>query len=359
MNALLVLLALLQEPTPASPDRAVREAELLREARRLERAAGKDLVRQVAYADWCLSRGLIPEGLTALDRVLSSDSDQRDARALLERSAGALGDLGLGTAADSLDEFCVRAARAGPVVREIAIQRLERMRGDQELESTFERMLSAKSPRHRSFGALALRRLFPGAGVRSLLGRAVLDSSGETRHEAALALRDVGDAAVAVPVLRALGSRTPEIRLNAIQALSAMNYPATVEPLYRHLVELQRTGASSGASTRGPHSNIFVGRQFAYVQDFDVEVAQNQAIADPVINVGIEGAVLDASVLGVHEYALQTERAAARTALERLTGADPGNTTQAWMRWWKEHGADWQADASPTQPASSPQSRER
>jgi len=94
------------------------------------------------------------------------------------------------------------------------------------------------------------------------------------------------------------------------------------------------------------------------VQDFDVEVAQFSAIADPIINVLQEGVVLDAGVQGVHEYVVATERASTRRALSNLTGAKPGNTTAAWKRWWADHGDEWTTGSSPSGPPSSPSTRE-
>jgi hypothetical protein len=217
------------------------------------------------------------------------------------------------------------------------------------------RSLVERSPRTRALAAHGLRRLFPGEELQALLGRAVLDASADVRSEAARGLRDACDPSVVAPLVRAMGSKSSAVRLNAIQALALVSEPAAVEPLYDRLVALQGGATRSGA----PRSHVFVGRQFAFVQDYDVEVAQGSAIADPVINVGLEGAMLEGAVLGVQDYAVQTERAALRSALSTLTGADPGKTTQAWMRWWNEHGNEWLALANQGRGASYPSSRER
>jgi hypothetical protein len=140
-----------------------------------------------------------------------------------------------------------------------------------------------------------------------------------------------------------------EVRTNAIEALATMEYREAVEPLYHHLVALQ-----SGGGTSAPRVHIFTGRQRAYIQDYDVEVAQFAAIADPVINTLIEGEVLDVAVVGVTEYQVASERAAARRALSELTGATPGDTTVAWQKWWQEHGDDWRAVEPPPKAPTSP-----
>lgn len=333
---------------------ARREKDLLEQARRLERETrSSDLTRRVAYCDWLLREGLHEEGLEALDAVLAKDPDQADAVALLARTQLSLGLPELDPAMADLDAFLGRAARFGPAARELAVAEL---RTGPEVPGLLERVradLEHRDSRRRSFAALVLRRMFRGHEVKPLLARAVLDANEDVRRQAALALRDVGDPAVVLPVVRALGSSHHQVRVNATEALGHMAYPAVVPTLVSHLTS---TLQSSGGG-RTPHSHIYVGRQVAYVQDYDVEVAQNESIADPVINVLQEGSVLDAGVLGVTEYQLATERATTRRALAQLTGADPGHTTVAWARWWEENGAAWGAGLPPA--ASSPTSPKR
>ena len=95
------------------------------------------------------------------------------------------------------------------------------------------------------------------------------------------------------------------------------------------------------SSGRLPHSHIFVGQQRAYVQDFDVEVAQFQAVSDPIVNVVLEGMVTEAAVGGVAEAQFEVENATIRKSLQRLTGAKPGSTNKAWVAWWKQNGERW------------------
>jgi hypothetical protein len=178
----------------------------------------------------------------------------------------------------------------------------------------------------------------------------VLDTSADVRGSAALALKAFADPGVILPAVRAIGSQHAEVRTNAIEALANMEYREAVEPLFHHLVSLQSGGGGSGA----PRVHIFTGRQTAYVQDFDVEVAQFAAIADPIINVQVEGQVLDVAVVGVTEYVVAAERATVRRALAKLTGANPGDTTVAWQKWWQEHGDEWRAGEQPPKAPTSP-----
>jgi hypothetical protein len=306
-------------------------------------------VHRVAYADWLAGEGLHVEALEELDRVLQRDPDQSDALALLARAKIPLALPSVPATEAGLDDFFRSCAGLSGAARELAVLRLSRADEIPGLRAALEQELVAPTPRRRSLATLVLRRMFAGSEVEALLTRAVLDSSQEVRVGAALALKAFDDPAVIAPALRAAGSSHPEVRANAIDALATMNYREAVEPLYNHLVALQ-SGGGGGA----PRVHIFNGRQRSYVQDFDVEVAQGQAIADPIINILVEGSVLDVAVVGVSQHQVASERTALRRALAKLTGANPGDTTAAWQRWWQEHGAEWQAGSIPPKTPTTP-----
>lgn len=332
--------------------RATPESELLAQARKLRGQVPRgDHVRRVAYADWLVEQGLYVEALHELDRVFEADPDQTDARALLERARIPVGLPAVPVDETTVPAFLAAASRTTPSLREIALQRLTTAPEVPGLRAALGAELVASSSDRRGFAAQVLRRMFPGSELQGLLSRAVLDSSSEVRVEAAMALRDAHNPAVLAPVVRAMGSKNATVRTNAVEALANMQYREAVEPLVNHLSSL-----ASGGS-RVPHTYAFFGKQQAYIQDFDVEVAQGSAIADPIINVLQEGTVLDVGIIGVNEYVVAGERAATRRALATLTGASPGDTTAAWQRWWAEHGGDWRAGAapydSPTSPAGS------
>ena len=330
--------------------RAKNEHELLEQAAKLERALPKDdLVRRVAYADWLVSAGLQVEALTQLDRVLARAPDQTDALALLARANLPLALPAVPTEEAGLEAFFSAAARFEGAARELAVRALAAAPEIPGLRAALARELLTRTSGRRSLATLVLRRMFPGAEAEGLISRAVLDSSAEVRASAALSLKAFDNPAVIAPALRAAGSRHAEVRANAIEALGAMSYREAVEPLYNHLVALQASGGNSA-----PHVHIYNGRQRSYVQDFDVEVASGAAVADPIINILIEGSVLDVAVIGSTEYVVANERAAVRRALAKLTGANPGETTVAWQRWWKEHGVEWQAGASPPKKPTTP-----
>jgi HEAT repeat protein len=331
--------------------RARGEYELLQEAKKLERALPKeDHVRRVAYADWLVAEGLYVEALKELDRVLEQAPDQADALALLARADLPLALPSIPVDEAGLESFFTGAARLSRPSREALLVQVAKAPEVPGLRPALGRELTSRSAERRSFATLTLRRLFPGSEAEGLISRAVLDAADDVRVGAALALRAFDDASVIAPALRAVGSKHAEVRANAIEALGNMSYREAVEPLFHHLVALQSGGGGNGA----PRVHIFNGRQRAYVQDFDVEVASGQAIADPLINILLEGSVLDVAVIGVHEYQVANERAAVRRSLAKLTGANPGETTTAWQRWWKEHGDEWQAGATPPKAPTSP-----
>jgi hypothetical protein len=235
-------------------------------------------------------------------------------------------------------------------MREMLVQRLPERAKSEDLKIALREQLVSHSPKLRSVAALAMRRIFPGQGmdvqdVNCLLSRAVLDGSDDVRAEASRALRDVRNPAVAAPSIRALASPNAKLRENAIAALGTMAYPAAVEPLIKHLAFVTAARAQGGGGGGIAGGSIFVGKQTAYVQDYDVEVAQFQAVADPQINVLIEGSVLDARVIGSYAASFATEGRLARASLSQLTGADPGDTNKSWFDWWEKNKGRWVADA--------------
>jgi hypothetical protein len=308
------------------------EREVLAQSRELARAAGREEpTKRVALADWMLREGLTQEALAELDGVLVREPDEPNAVALLAARAPTLR---VGALEDVDGDGVVRAAaNATPSVRELALLRLSELEDDDALQARLTAALESSSPRIRAFAALGLRRLFPGAAAQPLMVRSVLDGSQDVRHEAALSLGAVGDEAVLLPIARALGSSNSSVRSNAAEAMGTMGYPAAVPILVNHLAALQ-----AGGNAQAPRSHIFVGRQFAYVQDYDVEVAQFAAVGDPQINTLVEGAVLDVRVIGV-SITTTIEAGRVRRALADLTGEE--KSTRGWLAWWDEHKGDY------------------
>ena len=331
---------------------AVTRVELVRtvlaKARELERHVDRrEPATRVPYADWLAREGLLAESLQQLELVLEAAPDQPQALALLAAYPQALAVPGANEASP-IDALRV-AASSPRTLQELSLLALGKRSDQQQVHAALLQSLDSHSPRIRALAALGLRRSAAGSEAKALVTRAVLDGSAQVRKECALALRDARDEAVTLPVLRALGSRTAAVRENAIEALGTMNYPAAVEPLVARLAALASAPGGGGA-WKAPASHIFVGKQFAFIQDFDVEVAQGAAVADPQVNTLVEGAVLDVRVIGVSEMTVAVESRKLRTALQQITGANPGDTSRAWLAWWEQNQSRYRPGSGPRTP---------
>jgi hypothetical protein len=335
-------------------------ADVLREfGKRRGDVRRDDLPGRVEVAEWGLEQGLYEEALLQLDQVLEQSPDQAEALVLLGRqdlpiaipSPHALAGEELpdpGAAArQRLLDF---AAAAPPALREMAVVRMAELEGEAaaRLREALLAGLTDAGAGRRAMSALALRRLVPEsealleAEVEELLRRAVRDVAEDPRLQAAMTLRATGEPALMLPVIRALESESAALRTHAAAALGVMGHAEAVEPLVTRLLTLPANGSSGGF--QAPRAHIFVGRQIAFVQDFDVEVAQNAAIGNPQIGTLQEGVTLDVRVLGASTssgYTYAREAAAIRSSLEQLTGVRAGSTKTAWKAWWEAHKEQW------------------
>jgi hypothetical protein len=327
------------------------EADVLRAWRaELAQRDAKDLAARCRLAQFAADRGLATEALAELDAVLGVDPDHAAALTLL-RNTWLVSVPTLDVPAEQEGAARAELLRFGsslpPAGREIAIQQIALAQDREALHQELARDLWSSIVVRRSFAALALQRIFPGEQLQPLLVHAVRDSSQDVRRASSRALRGAADPAVVLPLTRALRSPSLAIRSNAAAALGEVGYPAAVEPLIASLA----LALQSSTDARAPHANIFIGRQIAYVQDFDVEVAQFQAVADPRINVLIEGSTLDAAVISSREEGVEVEVVAIRRALEQIVGERPGGTGRDWLRWWEKQSAKWRA-ADHSRPAT-------
>ena len=107
-------------------------------------------------------------------------------------------------------------------------------------------------------------------------------------------------------------------RLHAVENLANSNMPGAVEPLI----------LAVAASRRAPGRFVFFGKQISLVTDFDVEIAQAAAIADPHVALLMEGIALQVRVVS------STLSRAACRALGQITGENPGPREEDWLQWW-------------------------
>lgn len=318
------------------------EKELLRErARRARALEHRDLDGHAELAEWLVLEGLGDEALKEIDGVLREDPDHPAALKLIHVSPFARPNGG-----DPREEpkLCTTrligaAVSAGPARRELCIlglgALLETPRGREVLQESLARELISYRVLRRTFAAHALRRLMPGDEVYELLRRCALDTSRPVREAAARALHDTGEPGIVAPLVKALSSESRPVRTNAAEALGNIGYPVAVPALVAHFASLPVAAGSSG--TRPPAANIHISTEFAYVGDYDVEIAQGASIADPIVMHVQTGVVLDARVGGVSGYTKITEYKVVRRSLEQLTGAAPGSSQADWQRWYEEN----------------------
>lgn len=352
----------------AAVERVALERDVLEEARVRERTLlrGRGLAAsaaalqeaRAAHAGWLLDEGLVPEALRALDELLEEAPDQPRARALcldarlaLPLPALAAGAVGADGGGADLDLFLAPTARGGGVLREQAAARLRAMLapGDDVAPlpvAALDRALCAElrhgDARRRALAAFLLRRGLPGRALRELLVRSTGDGSRAVRLEANRALGDADDARVLGTLVRLLTAPRPETSARAVEALADIGHGAAVQPLVAFLERSRRSGAGGSGS-------VSFGTWTAYVGEFDVEVAQGAAIADPRPRAIGDGVSLDARVLGTSETSSTRVLALACDALERITGERPGRSSRAWSTWWQIHGAEW-SEAHPPPP---------
>ena len=311
----------------------------------------KKIEERVGLARYGIENGLVQEALLELDAVLTAEPDYFGARELLTKN-NLMNVPSVAVApeqrAGALDLLFRWAAPMPPAARELAVNQLGKFEDHEALRTALEKELRSNIVLRRSFGALALRRLCPKEALRPLVLHSIYDASEEVRTNSALALKASNEPGVVLPLVRVIeDSPSPALRSNAAESLGVMGYANAVEPIVARLANEAAGGASSGE--RLPHSYIFVGTQIAYVQDFDVQVAQFQAVADPQINTLIEGSTLETAVMGVQQVDFAVEQATMRSALEKLTRASPGKTTKDWLAWWKLNGDKWMTGVVATQ----------
>ncbi len=301
-----------------------------------------------------LDAGLLPEALERLDRALSKDPTDRLALELIANRSPELpiatpGLVALRKGTNShvdaaaIEPILREAARLGPAAREIVARELGLRVDAHTLGPVARGELDAADGARRSFGALLHARALPGRNLGPLLRQSLLDPSAAARTAGAQALGASADERVLGSLVRAFESEHAVLSLRAAQALGHRAEPEVLSILMGALQ------SGSGGGYRAPRAHIFVGRQHAYVQDFDVQVAQGSSIADPVINTLVEGAVLDVGVQSV-TAAGGSRIQVLRRAVQQITGADPGATHRQREKWWTERRAASAANGGPSTP---------
>jgi len=206
--------------------------------------------------------------------------------------------------------------------------------------------LTFSSPESRSFSAWALGEAKNPRAIGALSRRALFDENEVVRRTAVDSLRKISagrnEPAVIQPFLKSLKSPEFGTRIRAARALGDIGDRRAI----RYLVQtLTTTGGPS------PRVNIFSGRQIAYIRDYDAEVAQSAAIAEPKVGVVTEGTVLDARIIRMEARTRIYLQVIIRS-LEKLSGQRFGGDVKAWQRWSRKRESG--AKAAVGNPAAPP-----
>ncbi len=189
--------------------------------------------------------------------------------------------------------------------------------------------LRCEPPALRIYAAETLGRMGNPLAVPALLKRAIHDDQESVREIAVDALRAIDSPATVVPLGRALQSRHLAVRVNASKALARLGDIGGMPLIIKRWV---------GRSGDFPRVYFAQMNQVSYIQDFDVEVAQTSFIADPIVGVLQEGVVHSHKILAT-EYSFTTVEAPAyRGALAKLAGVDEGHQVGAWVKFWQKEG---------------------
>ena len=322
------------------PGAAVASAELERDVlKQLDERRDDGSLEPADLVEWAFSAGLLKEAFKLGDEMLAEHPRDTDLRSVCARAGRYVAGFPERGAPDELDRRRQLGAKGSAVVREAVVERLVTAAPRDDVKRAVREDMRSKLSNRRTFAMLAQGRHFQGEDPRGLLLHAVWDPSEAARAEASRAIAEIGSAEVGAPRVRARSSETPELRLRAAEALGHTRDDVFVPALADRRYSRASLPQGGGGGVRPPHANIFVGTQTAYVQDFDVEVAQFAAIADPVINTLLEGAVLDVGVIGVSRVTVRQERRVIIRSLRDITGADIGSGSKDWAKWWESDAA--------------------
>jgi HEAT repeat protein len=164
--------------------------------------------------------------------------------------------------------------------------------------------------------------------VRALTRASVKDRDPAVRGAALSALRAMKYREAPLYMAQALRSKDGPTRKRAIENLGTFKGDVLAA---RALADYFVVGFGGG-----PRVNFFALNQIAYIRDFDVEVAQNATIGDPIVGRIEEGVVQDHKILGGQEL-VPAEAFALASAFELVTGKKLGaEDPKPWQEWLRD-----------------------
>lgn len=317
------------------------DAELRAELASLAKARD-DAFGQVMLARTARDFGLARELWQHLDAAIAQSAAERDsaARRQLDKLLGELEPELLSPEQRGGDpkrrvRALVRTVRdsAGPARCAAAVAVLARIDGADEILRDQARRGDLREQRIAASAAL-LRRSGDG-NDRFVFRRTILDRDVDVRRGVAGEIADAGLAPAAIDYLAAaLLDDRPFFRMHTAEAFAAMRDAGAVPYLVAAGPLAGTPSAAAAGGNPGVRAHMFATTQRAYIRDFDVEIAQAAAVANPVIGTVTNGVVLDVTVGAV--VAMRTKIAGAyRRALTELVGSDPGEDPAAWDAWYR------------------------
>jgi hypothetical protein len=319
--------------------RVERRNDLLPLYRSALEAAGTRAHALVTLSKWCLERGLYPEAFDCVDRAVAAapqDPHVTEALGAIARDAVLDGAPpsewpDVETRERLLDRVVGKSPSRAAFARALLLQAQ-----DEELVPWLLGELEDLDVGVRAGAAALLGDVGGTRALGKLIRLSLVDGNSTVRDAARASALRSNHPDLASPYLRALETDDERIRMRAYPALAEIRDPRVVPALLAMFDPRPVQGGGSGGGAL-PRSHVSFGAQQAFVQDFDVEIAQGAVIAKPVIGVIQSGVVLDVTIAGVVVVS-HVEKAAVVGALRRLSGESFGADKAAWSRWWESQG---------------------
>jgi len=350
-----------QDAPPARSAVVPTAEQLAAYAARAGKLTGADAAGWATLARWAAKQGLTMEARGAWTSALRADPNHAAARAALgyvkfkerwmleaqakrakgfvryrgrwvlpaerrylrKRDARAAGDVVAGDPTG----YAGSLAHPDPDVRKTAERVLRALPADDRV-----RVLATALEHHAKAAARAaacdlLAEIRDLGAVRALTRASVTDADPGVRGAALSALKSMQYRESPVYLASALRSKNSTTRRRAIEHLGT--FEGDVQAA-RALADYFVVGFGGG-----PRVNFYSLTQIAYIRDFDVEVAQNATIGDPIVGRIEEGVVQDHKILGGQEI-VPAEAFALAGAFERVTGRNLGAENPKPYREWLE-----------------------